>query len=66
MSAQRRQANDKGSEFIAIAPLRHMREKESIDGGILGGRREERWTRLTEDIYPQYYNWGVISVKMDP
>jgi hypothetical protein len=21
---------------------------------------------LTEDIYPQYYNWGIISLKMDP
>jgi hypothetical protein len=66
MSAQRRQADGKGSEFIALAPLRHMRVTESINGGIEGGRPEESLQRLTEDIYPQYYNWGIISVKMDP
>ncbi len=49
MSAERRQAEDEGVEFIAVRPLRNMRVKESIEGRILCGKGEEI---LTEDISP--------------
>jgi hypothetical protein len=50
MSAERRQGQAEGVEFINIAALRDTRETERIEGRILGGKGEERVRANTSPV----------------